>query len=60
MSHYCGIDLHLNNHVVVVIDERDREIQKSRHPHPIHNRWGSVLLKARCLVSNSGQKSYNQ
>jgi len=21
MSHYCGIDLHSNNHVVVVIDD---------------------------------------
>ena len=26
MSHYCGIDLHSNNQVVVVIDEEDKRV----------------------------------
>ena len=26
MKHYCGIDLHSNNHVVVVIDEKDKVV----------------------------------
>lgn len=30
MSHYCGIDLHSNNHVVVVIDERDHRVLDKR------------------------------
>jgi len=30
MSHYCGIDLHSNNHVVVVIDERDQRVFDKR------------------------------
>ena len=30
MSHYCGIDLHSNNHVVVVIDERDHRLLDKR------------------------------
>jgi len=30
MSHYCGIDLHSNNHVVVVIDERDKRVLDKR------------------------------
>jgi transposase len=30
MSHYCGIDLHSNNHVVVVIDERDKRVFDKR------------------------------
>jgi transposase len=30
MSHYCGIDLHSNNHVVVVIDERDNRVFDKR------------------------------
>jgi transposase len=30
MSHYCGIDLHSNNHVVVVIDEQDRRLYERR------------------------------
>ena len=30
MLHYCGIDLHSNNHVVVVIDEEDRRVYEKR------------------------------
>jgi len=30
MTLYCGIDLHSNNHVVVVIDEKDRRIVEKR------------------------------
>ncbi|GMR06471.1 MAG: hypothetical protein BMS9Abin25_1067 [Gammaproteobacteria bacterium] len=30
MSHYCGIDLHSNNHVVVIIDEEDRHVFEKR------------------------------
>ena len=32
MSLYCGIDLHSNNHVVVVIDEEDRRLVEKRLP----------------------------
>lgn len=30
MLHYCGIDLHSNNHVVVVIDGEDRRVYEKR------------------------------
>lgn len=30
MSHYCGIDLHSNNHVVVVIDDEDKRLYERR------------------------------
>ena len=30
MSHYCGIDLHSNNHVAVVIDEEDKRVLEKR------------------------------
>lgn len=30
MTLYCGIDLHSNNHVIVVIDERDQRIVEKR------------------------------
>ena len=30
MSHYCGIDLHSNNHVLVVIDEEDKRLYEKR------------------------------
>jgi hypothetical protein len=26
MSHYCGIDLHSNNHFLVVIDDEDKRV----------------------------------
>jgi transposase len=40
MSHYCGIDLHSNNHYVVVIDEDDRRVLEKRLPNDL-----SVTLK---------------
>ncbi|TXI23610.1 MAG: IS110 family transposase, partial [Nitrosomonas sp.] len=30
MQHYCGIDLHSNNHVVVIIDEEDKRVFERR------------------------------
>ena len=30
MTHYCGIDLHSNNHVVVVIDDEDKRVYEKR------------------------------
>ena len=30
MTHYCGIDLHSNNHVVVVIDDKDKRVYEKR------------------------------
>lgn len=30
MTLYCGIDLHSNNHVVVIIDEQDRRLEERR------------------------------
>ena len=41
MSHYCGIDLHSNNHVVVVIDEQDKRVFEKRISNDL-----SLTLKA--------------
>ena len=41
MSHYCGIDLHSNNHVVVVIDEEDKRVFEKRISNDL-----SLTLKA--------------
>lgn len=35
MTLYCGIDLHSNNHVVVVIDEEDRRLVEKRLPNSL-------------------------
>lgn len=36
MTLYCGIDLHSNNHVVVVIDENDKRLFEKRLPNDIN------------------------
>lgn len=41
MSHYCGIDLHSNNHFVVVIDEADKRLLEMRLDNDL-----SLTLKA--------------
>jgi len=35
MTLYCGIDLHSNNHVVVVIDEKDQRWVEKRLPNDL-------------------------
>jgi transposase len=35
MTLYCGIDLHSNNHVVVVIDQEDRRLVEKRLPNSL-------------------------
>ena len=37
MTLYCGIDLHSNNHVVVVIDEQDRRLVEKRLPNNLES-----------------------
>jgi transposase len=41
MTLYCGIDLHSNNHVVVVIDEDDKRVFERRLPNDL-----AVTLKS--------------
>ncbi len=36
MSQYCGIDLHSNHHVVVVIDEEDKRVYEKRLPNDLN------------------------
>ena len=36
MTLYCGIDLHSNNHVVVVIDDQDRRLVEKRLPNNLN------------------------
>ena len=35
MAHYCGIDLHSNNHVIVVIDKEDNRVFEKRLPNEL-------------------------
>ena len=45
MSHYCGIDLHSNNHVVVVIDEKDKRVFDKRLNNFIEKTKENKLIK---------------
>lgn len=35
MTHYCGIDLHSNNHVVVITDDEDKRVVEKRLPNDL-------------------------
>jgi len=37
MSLYCGIDLHSNNHVIVIIDENDQKVMNKRVANDLTN-----------------------
>ncbi len=41
MAHYCGIDLHSTNHVVVIINEEDERMFEKRLDNDL-----SLTLKA--------------
>ncbi len=43
MSHYCGIDLHSNNHVVVVIDDEDKRMYERRLANDVALTLGALL-----------------
>ncbi|VAX12444.1 ISGsu4, transposase [hydrothermal vent metagenome] len=30
MTHYCGIDLHSNNHVVVITNDEDKRVMEKK------------------------------
>ena len=36
MTYYCGIDLHSNNHVVVVINDEDKRVYEKRLSNDLH------------------------
>jgi len=56
MTFYCGVDLHSDNHVVVIIDEEDRRLEERRlgndvqmtlsllKPYQDSESWGSEKL----------------
>ena len=48
MSHYCGIDLHSNNHVLIVIDDEDKLVYEKR----LNNELG-LTLQALSTVRDS-------
>ena len=54
MKLYCGIDLHSNNHVVVVIDADDRKIVDKRLPNDLE----ATLALLEPLRQGTGSESF--
>ena len=59
MSHYCGIDLHSNNHFVVVIDEEDNRVLEKRLPNDLSSTLGALLPYRENLQGIAVESTFN-
>lgn len=59
MSLYCGIDLHSNNHVVVVIDEEDKRLYEKRLPNDLCETLRALDPFKDRLVSTVVESTFN-
>ena len=58
-SLYCGIDLHSNNHVVVVIDEHDKRLYEKRLPNDLCETLKALEPFKDRLVSTVVESTFN-
>ena len=58
-SLYCGIDLHSNNHVVVVIDEEDKRLYEKRLPNDLCETLKALEPFKERLVSTVVESTFN-
>lgn len=59
MALYCGIDLHSNNHVVVVIDEKDRRIVEKRLPNNLDETMQLLAPHREDIVGIAVESTFN-
>ncbi len=59
MSHYCGIDLHSNNHVVVVIDEEDKRVFEKRLNNDLSLTLGALSPYRESLQGIAVESTFN-
>lgn len=59
MSLYCGIDLHSNNHVVVVINEEDKRLYEKRLPNDLSETLRALDPFKDRLVSTVVESTFN-
>lgn len=59
MSLYCGIDLHSNNHVVVVINEEDKRLYEKRLPNDLNLTLQALEPFKDHLVSTVVESTFN-
>jgi len=59
MSLYCGIDLHSNNHVVTVINDRDEKVLERRLPNKLAMTLSSLAPYKEELSGVAVESTYN-
>jgi transposase len=59
MALYCGIDLHSNNHVVVVIDSEDRRIVEQRLPNVLERTTALLAPYRQDLAGIAVESTFN-
>jgi transposase len=59
MSLYCGIDLHSNNHVVVVINDEDKRLYEKRLPNDLCETLKALEPFREELVSTVVESTFN-
>jgi len=59
MSLYCGIDLHSNNQVIVVIDDNDNRLLERRVPNDLAATLSALEPFRKDLLAVAVESTYN-
>ena len=59
MPHYCGIDLHSNNHVVVIIDEDDKRVYEKRLANDLSHTLQALSQFKQTLQAVAVESTFN-
>ena len=59
MNHYCGIDLHSNNHVVVVIDDGDKRVYEKRLRNDLDLTLKALAPYRKSLIGIAVESTFN-
>lgn len=59
MALYCGIDLHANNHLVVVIDDKDRRLVEKRVPNALERTLALLAPYRQALAGIAVESTFN-
>lgn len=59
MTYYAGIDLHSNNHVLLVIDENDKRVFEKRLPNDLNSTLNALAPFRQELTSIAVESTFN-
>ncbi len=60
MAHYCGIDLHSNHHVVVVIDDEDKRVYEKRLRNELDSTLEALVPFRKTLQGVAVESTFNR